>query len=500
MGFTTQLFIFAFFPLCMITYYFVILVEKNSIFEKISEKIRIKDWILILFSTGFYMWTCYKNIIVLYAYILFVYIIACLIDNARKKGYFVKVEADKIEDEKGKKIYVAAMISSIGVALLTCYLAYNKYLPILTEIYNLIFGASREPQTIIAPLGISFITFSAISYLIDIKRGEAEKGTIVDCLLYILFFPKVVSGPIILWKNFKNQIKERIIEIDLIITGVNRIIVGFAKKVILADTFGSCIAEMGSYPVDRITAIGAILLYMLQIYYDFSGYSDIAIGISNLFGFKFDNNFNFPYRSKSITEFWRRWHISLGAWFREYVYFPLGGSRAGLTCTLRNLFIVFALTGIWHGCGKTYILWGLINAFFVIIERIIKDKPRYKSTPNGVKYIITMFIVFCFWQLFRFPGLRGAINWFAIALGIVKFDGIYYTWPHYFDAQMITLVLIGIIGSTILGNKEIKNSWNKFTNNNMGFILQELGLLILFIISIMFMVSSTYSPFIYFQY
>lgn len=188
-------------------------------------------------------------------------------------------------------------------------------------------GSSNEPQSILAPLGLSFITFSAISYLADIYRGNASAGSLIDCALYITFFPKVISGPIVLWKDFQAQIKQRKMSLNLSADGINRIIIGFAKKVLLADTFGACLTNIGTQGIDQLTAFGTLILYMLQIYYDFAGYSDIAIGLAKLFGFEFKENFDFPYRSKSISEFWRRWHISLGSWFRQYVYFPLGGSR-----------------------------------------------------------------------------------------------------------------------------------------------------------------------------
>ena len=173
----------------------------------------------------------------------------------------------------------------------------------------------------------------------------------------------------------------------------------------MADSFGACIAKISNSGIDQITAAGSIVLYMLQIYYDFSGYSDIAIGLSRLFGFEVKDNFNFPYLSKSISEFWRRWHISLGSWFREYVYFPLGGSRAGYHRTLRNLAIVFTLTGIWHGAGWNYVLWGLVNGALVVLERVIQEKRFYQRTPNCVKWFATMVIVMIFWQFFRFSNV-----------------------------------------------------------------------------------------------
>lgn len=380
------------------------------------------------------------------------------------------------------------------------FLIYFNYTGILAKGWNWLFSDNIEVRTLVAPLGISFITFSSISYLTDIYRGHSTNGSLLDCMFYLTFFPKIVSGPIILWKDFQEQINVRKITIENSVNGLNRIMIGFAKKVILADSFGSCIVSIGTTGIDSITAFGTIVLYMLQIYYDFSGYSDIAIGLSNLLGFNVKENFNFPYRSTSISEFWRRWHISLGTWFRQYVYFPLGGSRTGYNKTLRNLAIVFVLTGVWHGAGWNYILWGFINCFFVLLERVIQNKSFYIKTPSAVKYGVTMFIVMLFWQFFRFQNVSDVTNVFGIALGVISFDRIFYTWEYYFDMKMVTLSIIGILGATILGNSKIHETYQKFISKNVGFFLQEVVLIGLFVISILFIVNLTYSPFIYFQY
>ena len=303
-----------------------------------------------------------------------------------------------------------------------------------------------------------------------------------------------------LYKDFKAQISSRKCDTDKFISGINLIIIGFAKKLILADSFGLCLSKIRLNNIDSITAIGILILYMLQIYYDFAGYSDIAIGVSKLFGFEFKENFNFPYRSKSISEFWRRWHISLGTWFRTYIYFPLGGSRAGLKRTLFNLGVVFALTGIWHGAGWNYIIWGAINGGFAILERVIKDKPFYVKTPNFVKYIVTMLIVMSFWQLFKYENLNDVGNVFKIAFGINTFDVIPNTWQYYYDSQIITLAVIGIFGATVLGSPKIKMLQAKIVTSKIGYVVEEIILLAIFILAVLFMINSAYSPFIYFQY
>lgn len=317
-------------------------------------------------------------------------------------------------------------------------------------------------------------------------------------LLYLTFFPKIISGPIVLYRDFKEQVVLKKITADGFSDGINLIITGFAKKVILADTFGSCQANLLN--IDRITAIGIPILYMLQIYYDFSGYSDIAIGVSKLFGFNFKNNFNFPYRSKSISEFWRRWHISLGTWFRTYVYFPLGGSRAGLKRTLLNLGVVFALTGIWHGAGWNYILWGAINGGLVILERVISNRKIYLKTPDFIKYSATMLIVMLFWLLFKYQSIGEICTLFKTMLGIVKYDVIPFNWRHYYDLRLIVLAVIGIFGATAFGSPRLKRLHDRLASTKIGYVAEEIFLFVLFAVSVLFMVNSTYSPFIYFQY
>lgn len=502
MGFTTTIFLFAFFPVCLLAY---ILCERLSHFKKIGgflNKIRAKDILLILFSLAFYMWSCFDDVFKLCFYILLIYLAARWIESQRKKQLFLNIyrPGENGRPAVHKKLFLSLFPFILAISCLVLCLLYYKYSDFLAQLSNFLLGSVSEPKSILAPLGLSFITFSAISYLSDIYKGKASSGSFIDCALYITFFPKIISGPIVLWKDFQPQIKEREISLNLSTDGLNRIIIGFAKKIMLADTFGACLAEIGTQGIDSLTALGTLLLYMLQIYYDFAGYSDIAIGLAKLFGFEFKENFNFPYRSKSISEFWRRWHISLGTWFREYIYFPLGGSRAGLKKTLRNLAVVFALTGIWHGAGWNYLLWGFINGAMVILERIIQNKSFYKKTPNFIKYALTMLIVMLFWQLFRFQDLKAPFQLLGTIIGINKPENVFFNWRHYFDAQMLTFIIIGILGATALGSPRLKNLYGRFAATKGGLIIQQTALLLLLALAILFMVNSTYSPFIYFQY
>ncbi len=502
MIFTTQIFLFLFFPLSLTAFIFVnALTKMNNKVGKIFLKLRAREIIIVAVSFAFYAWTDIGNILDLFLYIVLVYALGKWIAYSEKRKQYIEIKEDSNEEQAvNKRFYLSRITCTVAIALLLCLLILYKYLGFIFSISNKLFATKFSMGSLIAPIGLSFITFSAISYIIDIYRKQATTGSFIDCALYISFFPKIISGPIVLWKNFQPQIGVYNCTLEKSIEGINRIVVGFAKKVILADIFGGCLTRIGIVNIDSITALGTLILYTLQIYYDFAGYSDIAIGIAKLFGFQFNDNFNFPYRSTSITEFWRRWHISLGTWFREYVYIPLGGNRMGKGRTLINLGVVFFLTGIWHGAGLNYLLWGAVNAFFMIVERCVRDKRIYKKTPKAVKYICTMSIIIGFWQLFRFEALGNALQVFKIIFGIIKYSNISYSWQYFYDAQMITLVIIAILGATVLGNKKIKSVYSKIVETKVGYIIQEILLIALFILAILFMVNSVYSPFIYFQY
>lgn len=486
MLFTTQVFLFVFLPICLAAYYFILFLQKRSKAGAFLQKIRAADLVLIAAGCSFYLWSCFDDLFRLLAYIIVIWLAGHFIGKRRDSG-----TADAA--------HASGVILAAGIAFAVFVLVHFKYIGTLTEVWNFFFKDSRTHDPVAAPLGISFITFSAISYLADIKTGKARPGSLLDCLLYITFFPKVVSGPITLWRDFYGFIDSRTVTLDGISYGVSRVMIGFAKKLILADTFGSALAAMDE-AVDVPTAWFAALLYMLQIYFDFSGYSDIAIGLSGMLGFPMKENFNFPYLSRSITEFWHRWHISLGTWFREYIYIPLGGSRQGKKRTVLNVLTVFLLTGIWHGAGLGYFLWGMINGVCNVIEKLIGEKKFYKKTPGLVKWLFTTLITFFSWELFRFGKLSLFNDQLMIMFGLKRFTAIPYTWRYYLDAQIVTLAVIGALGATVWGLPKIRNAYLKFTGTKTGYLINQLVFVLLFIISVMFMVSSQYSPFIYFRY
>lgn len=479
MGFTQSVFIFVLFPICLIGYFLFYELENKV---NIISRLRLRDVFLCLFSLFFYSFFNVYNLISIVALIVFTYISGVLINRYEKYK---------------RMVLVISLISMVSL------LFFFKYFSFVVNSASQIFGNSFRIDSIIAPLGISFIVFSSISYIMDIYRSDAEIGSFLDAALYLTFFPKVISGPIVLWKDFKKQISNVCPNTDLFITGINRICIGFAKKTILADTFGSYVNEVienMNIGIDTASAWILVLFFFFQIYYDFSGYSDISIGISNILGFNFDNNFNFPYMSTSITDFWKRWHISLGRWFKEYLYIPLGGNRKSKARTLINLMIVFIVTGIWHGAGILYIAWGFLHGICRVIERCIADKKIYKKTPSFIKWIFTTFIVMIGWTAFCFDSWSELSDFLKVlfCVSVPKQTGI--TALYFCNVKAITVTATALLGATLFSIMPLRNFAKRLRNNAITLAISELGIMALFVLALIFMINSTYSPFLYFQY
>lgn len=386
----------------------------------------------------------------------------------------------------------------VGIILNLVLLFYYKYYDFAIGNINRISNNTFQYKCIILPIGISFFTFQGMSYIIDIYRKDAKVNkNILSVALYISFFPQLIAGPIVKYKDIDNQIRKRKETMEYFSYGIERFVIGLSKKVIIADTvaeIADTIFSLSNVGIDQPTAWLGAICYTFQIYFDFSGYSDMAIGLGYMFGFKFMENFNYPYISKSITEFWRRWHISLSTWFKEYLYIPLGGNRKGNTYL--NLFIVFFTTGLWHGASWNFIAWGMWNGIFIIIEKIINKKILYIKTPSFIKTTITMSIVILGWVLFRANGLMDAVNYLSIMFGINKTTTVTYQFSYFVNKKLVFWMIISIIGSTPI----IGNILKLYENKKIFQILKTIFIGILLIISIIFIVNSIYSPFIYFQF
>lgn len=448
--------------------------DKNRFINKLQPKVVL--W--ILFSLAFYASSSFKLVFFLVIYIVLVYLLGKVVTYLKNK--------DK------KKVYLAIIII-IPLAILYFY----KYSAFTINVLNSILGTKISGYgKFMIPLGISFITFSAISYIVDVYRGDKDSGSFLEVFLYLSFFPKVISGPVVLWKNF--EIKNKKVDSEIYLKGLNRIMIGFAKKVLIADFFAvktDFIVRIFSSGIDAPTAWLFTILYTLRIYYDFSGYSDIAIGISNLLGYDFKANFNYPYSSTSISEFWRRWHISLGSWFREYVYVPMGGSRVSDKRLFVNIFTVFLLTGIWHGAGYHYILWGIAHGLLVIIEKLFLFKSKiYKKIPSLVKWIVIVFIINISWLPFSLRSLSEIKSFIYTMFGLIKHKNIIFTFDYFMSTKLLIFMIIATIGSFIFRFIKIND------NSKALFILKQTIIIIIFILAILGIYNSNYSPFIYFQY
>ncbi len=467
MVFSSSVFIFMFLPLVVFLYY-------------ISGK-KLRNYILLLASLLFYAWGGMNYLKILIVSILINYIFGLLID--------------KTVDKKGLRKFFLIL----GIILNLALLFYYKYYDFFIANTNALFNMNLEFKRIVLPIGVSFFTFQGMSYIIDIYRNDGKVNrNIFSVALYISLFPQLVAGPIIKYKTIDEQIRNRKESIEYFSYGINRFVIGLGKKIIISDMLGAISDNIfllaSSSGIDMITAwIGAIC-YTLQIYFDFSGYSDMAIGLGYFFGFKFPENFNYPYISKSITEFWRRWHISLSTWFKEYLYIPLGGNRRGNVYF--NLFVVFLVTGLWHGASWNFVIWGLWHGLFMIIERFIRDKEWYKKIPSYIKVPITLFIVVIGWVLFKATTLEEGLKYLSIMFGLSTFSNITFEYTYFISRKLIVLIIIGIIASTPI----LKDIFNRYRDIKVFELIKTILITLLFIISIIFMVNSTYSPFIYFQF
>ena len=403
-----------------------------------------------------------------------------------------------------KFLRVKKLFLLLTVLIDLSFLFYFKYFDFCAQILNDILGTQFALIKVMLPLGISFYTFQAISYVVDVYRGEVKvQKNPFKFALYICLFPQLIAGPIIKYHDIEEALTSRQITFDNVVIGVKRFIIGLAKKMLIANTMGAVAdAVFRQNPTavsPEITWIGAIA-YTFQIFFDFSGYSDMAIGLGRIFGFNFMENFNYPYISKSMTEFWRRWHISLSTWFKEYVYIPLGGNKNGRFKTIRNLGIVFLLTGIWHGANWNFILWGIWNGFFIILEKIVKMKdwePKLtRFWQKGILHLYSLFIIVLGWVLFYHTDLgkgQGFIKNILFLIPRSKINEV-YSIHYYIDTKEILTFIAAILCSTPLfkGILTAKSNWAKIGVN--------IWLLGIYFLSIMAIVVETYNPFIYFRF
>ena len=389
------------------------------------------------------------------------------------------------------------LISTIVVDL--GLLIYFKYFNFIIDNINNLFHAHISALDVIMPIGISFYTFQALSYVIDVFRGDCKaQKDVYKLALYICLFPQLIAGPIVKYHDVAEQIEDREVNFDKVNTGVKRFIIGLSKKMLIANTLGAIADKIFTQPADTFSPLVAWLgsiSYTLQLYYDFSGYSDMAIGLGLIFGFQFMENFNYPYISKSITEFWRRWHISLSTWFKQYLYIPLGGNRISKNRTYINLGIVFLLTGVWHGASWNFVFWGLWNGFFIILEKMTGWHNDTDKVPVKIlKHIYTIFVFVLGWVMFRADNMTYAWTYLKNMFGLVPVHDITYTMMYYVDNVEIVTLLAGILCAMPIFRNMI------YVENKAAKLAVNAWLMVLFILSSAAIAASTYNPFIYFRF
>ena len=474
MLFSSITFLFAFLPAVLLVYY-------------ISPR-AVKNFVLMIFSLLFYAWGEPKYVFVMLVSIIVGYIMGLLTD------YFMNKE--KI---KSARLMVAlAVIINLGI------LFFFKYMGFFTENINKIPHIHIKSINLSLPLGISFYTFQILTYSVDVYRRTAKpQKNIINLATYITLFPQLIAGPIVRYETVAEQLESRKESIDGFGEGVRRFVTGLGKKVLIANMAGEIFDLLSKLPSDRNTVLLSwicSIAFTLQIYFDFSGYSDMAIGLGHMFVFKFLENFNYPYISKSLTEFWRRWHISLSTWFRDYVYIPLGGSRNGKAKTYRNLFIVWCLTGFWHGASWNFIIWGLYYFVLLVIEKLLLMKWLEKI-PKFISHIYSLFFINFGWVIFAyddFGELRKAVkNMFG--LGGLSFSNGY---TAYILLSYGIFLVIAFIAATPypkeLASKLIRKLDEK--KEAVSGIVEAVFLLCVMLLSTAFLASEAFNPFLYFRF
>lgn len=482
MLFSSPLFLFLFLPLVLLFYY---LIREN-----------LRNYLLLVSSLIFFAWGGVSYTALLIISISF--------------NYFLGLGVGKNPGSTSSKRYLAA-----GVLINIIFLGFFKYADFVVDNLNLLhsvfsFKIIKDPG-IILPIGISFYTFHSLSYLIDIYRKDAEtQRNPLNLGLYIAFFPQLIAGPILRYHDIAPQLNLRKINLETFAYGIRRFIIGLGKKVILANSMGSVSDAVFNSQYDQLNGMVAwlgLVTYALQIYFDFSGYSDMAIGLGKMFGFTFMENFNYPYISRSIREFWRRWHISLSTWFRDYLYIPLGGNRGSKYRTYFNLLLVFFITGLWHGASWTFVLWGFLHGTFLIIERLGNNKfPNNMWRP--LQHFYSIFVVLMAWVLFRTDNLSNAGSFYGALFGLTSAPPDVMLLSKFINTEFYLVFAISILSASgifVKFNSFIMGRINMLQKRSTAvaesyMVMQAVFLIGVFFICSVYLITNTYNPFIYYRF
>ena len=465
MLFTSISFLYYFLPVLIIIYF-------------ITPK-KYKNIILLIASLLFYLYGEPKYVFLMIAEIIIAYIGAILIDKYKNQS---------------KNILITTLF--IHVFLLIIF----KYTDFIIQTINDISNANIKLLNIALPIGISFYTFQIISYVIDVYNGKVKvQKNIINLATYVSLFPQLVAGPIVRYQTVEKELDDRVHSFNNFAYGIRRFSIGLAKKVLIANALGELCNK--AFALNETTIIFYWIFgisYMLQLYFDFSAYSDMAIGLGRIFGFNFPENFNYPYISKSITEFWRRWHISLSTWFKDYVYIPLGGNRDGKYKQIRNILIVWLLTGIWHGANWTFLIWGLLFGIILIIEKIFLNKFMEKL-PSFIRRIYVLFIVMILFIIFNSDNMSVALTNIKGLFGMNGEVFINDYTLHYLKSYL-PILIIALFGATPFIKTLIdKLRKNKYVNNIINF-LEPILIVIILVVVTSYLIDNSYNPFLYFRF
>lgn len=437
-----------------------------------------------------------KNLVLLAASIFFyswgepIYVVLMIFSAVFNYFMAIDIRRDQVQGKTGKATLIFTVVVNLFI------LCFFKYYGFLMDTVNGLFGTAIPYTALALPIGISFYTFQALSYIFDVYRGNVRvQRNVLHFALYLALFPQLIAGPIVKYKDIAQQLEERTVTLEKFGQGSGRFIIGLGKKVILANNLGAihtAVLSMTDSEISVLTYWIGIICYTLQIYFDFSGYSDMAIGLGKMFGFDFLENFNYPYISKTVTEFWRRWHMSLSTWFREYVYIPLGGNRVPVKRHILNLLIVWSLTGLWHGASWNFVTWGLYYGVLLIIEKYFLGKHLAKM-PVPAQHIYTLLIVAVGWVFFSCADLSSALAYLKVMFGMGGVPLADTTSLYLLRTNSIFL-LLGFLIATPEPMKQFETLSRKY---GIVSVLILLGLLVL---CTAYLVFSSYNPFLYFRF
>ncbi len=471
MVFSSITFLFRFIPIFMILYF-------------VTPR-RMRNIILFLGSLFFYAWGEPIYVLLMLFSTLSDYVHGRLIGVCRSRRV-------------ARGLLISSIVINLGM------LGFFKYSDFLIGTVNQLLGSNLPLLKLPLPIGISFYTFQTMSYTIDCYRGEAKvQKNLLDFGVFVTMFPQLIAGPIVKYRDVQDRLHERKADITAISYGCRRFVTGLAKKVLLANNLGLLWTEISGGNMGGTTVLGAwmgALAYAFQIYFDFSGYSDMAIGMGAVLGFHFPENFNYPYMAKSVTDFWRRWHISLSSWFREYVYIPLGGNRRGMPRQLLNILIVWMLTGIWHGAGWNFLLWGLWFALWLILEKLVLGRVL-KILPSMVGRLYTWLVVLVSWVFFAIESGNGAMNYLYVMFGQGA-AGLYDSATLFTLLEYRVLLLFAALAATPLAHR-LSEAFFRSTGSGVVAVrrvAEKLVLSLLLLASIAYIVEASYNPFLYFRF